>query len=62
MKLFKKNKKEEQRVKQPTTKQPITPDKKKKEDDLFGWLSGKKKELTVEEVTDIEELLEDDDW
>lgn len=44
MKLFKKTKK-------------TKPQKETKTE--FPWLNGKKKTLTLEEVTDIEELLED---
>lgn len=39
-----------------------TKNNSKKDDELFKWSRGKTKELTLDEVTDIEELLEDDDW
>jgi hypothetical protein len=35
--------------------------KNEKKNDKFPWLSGKKKELSLDEIVDIEELLEDDD-
>ena len=44
-----------------TKKKKVVP-KKKETQPEFPWLNGKKKTLTLEEVTDIEELLEDDDF
>lgn len=36
------------------------PKQEQKKKEPFQWLSGKKKELTLDEITEIEEFLEDD--
>ncbi len=41
-------------------KKTPAPKQESNEKEPFQWLSGKKKELTIEEVTEIEEFLEDD--